>query len=455
MSRQYDFTEGNLLKQIMFFSGPIMAANLLQASYQFADSLWVGNLLGTKALGSVAISATLIFTVLSFVIGLNNAALTILSQQKGRNDEAGLARYLNAFVVTLSVIAVIMGVLGIVFAEHLLRLLGTPKQMMQDAALYLRINFLGILFLIGYNFISTVLRALGDSRTPLRFIGLAVILNIVLDPLFISGFGMGVAGAALATVLSQGLAFGYGVYHLVSKRLVPFPKIHVPAKQDVGLILNLGIPSGLQMAVISAGIAAIMSVVASFGEPVVAGFGAAQRLDALLMIPAQALGVAASSMAGQNIGAGNWLRIRQLAVYSVLYNFIIMMAIGLLIRFLAPYAIGLFLEPGVAADFGTGYLQTIGLFYPFLGINFVLNGIVRASGAMYQVLALNVISLWLLRYPFAAVFSGWYGSDGIAYGMGASFLASSLFAFGYYCWGGWRKKELFKRMKTAGEGKRE
>lgn len=441
--KQHNFTQGNILKQLIIFSGPIMLTNLLQTSYQFADSLWVGNLLGTNALGAVAVSSTIIFTVLSFVIGLNNAALTILSQQKGRDNEKELKKYLNAFVVILSLLSVTLGVLGFIFAEQFLQLLGTPESMMTAAKAYLQINFLGMLFLFGYNFISTVLRSLGDSKTPLRFVMIAVALNIVLDPLFIAGLHLGVKGAAYATVISQGVAFLYGIIFVLYRKLAPFSLPTLPTKQEVGLILNLGIPSGLQMAVISAGVAAIMSVVTGFGAGVVAGFSAAQRLDSLLMLPAHALGTSVSSMAGQNIGVRDWPRVKRIAKYGVLYNFSVMLIVGIIVVFFAEYGVRLFIQEEEAVQFGTKYLQIIALCYPFLGINFILNGIVRASGAMYQVLALNIISFWVLRYPLTAIFANLFGDTGIAIGMGGSFLVSSLIAFLYYRFGKWRKKELF------------
>lgn len=321
--KQYDFTQGSIAKQLFYFSGPILLANLLQTSYQFIDSLWVGNLLGATSLGAVAISGSILFVVLSFIIGINNAALTILSQQKGKQNERGLERYLNAFVVLLTLISVLLGVLGFVFAEQFLRLLGTPEVMLSDAITYLRINFFGIWFLFGYNFISTVLRSLGDSKTPLYFVTVAVGLNIVLDPLFISVLDWGIEGAAIATVLSQAVSFISGFTYVLWKKLAPFTMPTLPAKEEIKLILHLGIPSGLQMSVISAGSAAIMSVVTTHGESVVAGFGAAQRLDSLLMLPAHALSTSVASMAGQNIGMKNWKRIRQIAIYGVIYNFAI------------------------------------------------------------------------------------------------------------------------------------
>jgi len=444
MGKQQDFTEGNIWRQLIVFSSPIILTDLLQTSYQIVDSLWIGNLLGANALGAVAVSAALVFTVLSFVIGLNNATLAILSQQKGRGDREGLKNYLNAFVVILSVLVILLTIGGIIFSESLLRLLGTPESMLAGAKTYLQINFIGIIFLVGYNFISAVLRAVGDSRTPLRFVAIAVVLNIFLDPLFIAGFNLGIAGAAYATILSQGIAFIYGVIYVLRNRLVPFTLPKLPKLEEVKLILHVGIPSGLQMAVISAGIAAIMSVVTSFGEDVVGGFGAAQRIDSLIMLPAGALGTAVSSMTGQNIGVRNWRRVHTITRYALTFNLLVMFSVGLLVFLFAEFSVKLFIRDAGAVDFATTYLRTMAFFFPFLGINFVLNGVVRASGAMYQILILNIISFWVLRYPLTALFASWFGSQGIAYGMGTSFVISSAVSALYYLFGGWRRKKLFE-----------
>lgn len=447
---RHDFTRGDILRQLVAFSGPIMVANLLQTSYQFIDSLWIGNLLGAEALGAVAVSSVIIFVVLAFVIGMNNAALTILSQQRGRGDEAGLQRYLNAFVVLLFLAAVGLGTAGYLVAEPLLRLLGTPAAVLAEAVAYLRITFAGIVFLFGYNFMSTVLRALGDSRTPMRFVLLAVLLNLVLDPLLIATLDLGVSGAAYATVLAQGAAFAYGVVHVARRRLVPWQTPRWPAWTETRRILDLGVPGGLQMAVISAGSAAIMSVVTSFGGQVVGGFAAAQRLDALIMLPAQAIGVSVSSMAGQNIGHGDWDRVHRIARVAVRYNLAIMIATGAVVLLLAEWAVRLFVTEPDAVAFATTYLRIIALCYPFLGINFVLNGVVRASGAMYQVLALNFVSFWVLRYPLTALAARTFGETGIAVGIGASFVASSVVAYLYFRYGRWRDKRLFDEPADAG-----
>ncbi|MGM0901107.1 MAG: MATE family efflux transporter [Bacillota bacterium] len=442
---QHDFTNGSIVKQLFLFSTPIMLANLLQVSYQFIDSLWVGNLLGANALGAITVASTVVVTVLSFIIGINHATLTILSQQRGKGNDAGLKSYLNAFVVVLSVLSLLAGIVGFIFSESILLMLDTPSEMLADANAYLRINFIGILFLLGYNFISSVLRSLGDSKTPLTFVLVAVLLNSVLDPIFISVFDWGIEGAAYATVLSQGVSFLYGLIYTLRRKLVPFSLPRIPRREEVWLILKLGIPSGLQMMVIHAGVLAILSVVNTFGEDVVAGFGASQRIDSLITLPAMALGTAVNSMAGQNIGANRWDRVRQLAFYGAIYNLGIMLIMALIIFLLAEPLIGLFIRPGEAAVFGTDYLKIIAFFYPFIGLNFILNGIVRGSGAMYQVLVLNILSFWVLRYPLTYVCSLMIGSDGIAYGMGISFVISSLFSLGYFKYGKWKERKLFSK----------
>ena len=444
--KQQDFTKGNIWRQLITFSAPMLLTNLLQVSYQFIDSLWVGNLLGANALGAVAVSSVVLFTVLSFIIGVNNATLTILSQLKGRGDPDLLKSYMNAFTVILGGMALILGFAGFFFAEGILKLLGTPASMIQDAKSYLQINFLGILFLFGYNFIGTIFRALGNSKTPLRFVMLAVILNAVLDPIFIYVFKWGIEGAAYATIVAQGAAFLYGLFVSIHYKLIPFSIPKMPRKEEVSLILKQGIPSGLQMMVMSAGSAAIMTVITPFGNDVVAGFGAAQRLDSLIMLPASALGMAVNSMAGQNIAVNKMKRVRQITLYAVLLNLATMLVASVFIFIFASRGIGMFISDKGAHAFGTEYVKIIAFFFPFLGLNFVLNGVVRASGAMFQVLVLNIISFWVLRYPLTYFFAETMGEKGIAYGMGVSFVISSIFAYAYFQFGKWRKRELFEQQ---------
>ena len=443
-----DFTTGSIMKKMLLFSWPILFANLLQASYQLIDSLWVGNLIGAHALGAVSLSSVIIFTVLSFIIGINGATLTVLSQQKGAQDESGLKKSLNAFVIVLGSLSICLGIAGFYISPWLLTLLGTPAALFNMAQAYLQINFLGIIFLFGYNFIGTVLRALGDSKTPIRFVLIATILNAILDPIFIAVIGLGIHGAAYATVISQGVAFVYGIIHSLKGAKVPFTIPHKPEKSYLITVFKLGLPGGLQMMAISAGMMAIMSVVTSFGEDVVAGYGAAQRLDSLIMLPAMTLGSAVNSMAGQNIGADKWERVAQIAKDGIFLILTVTTLISTIIFWGAEYFIRLFVDHENTIRFGTLYLKTIAYFYPFLGINFVLNGVVRASGAMFQVLVLNFISFWILRFPFTYISANWFGELGIGIGMAASFVVSSIIATAYYKYGGWRSVTIFAKKSS-------
>ncbi|MCF6139296.1 MATE family efflux transporter [Pseudalkalibacillus berkeleyi] len=443
MAQQMDFTKGSVSKQMIFFSVPIFLTNILQTSFQFIDSVWVGNLLGSSALGAISISATLIFTILSFIIGVNSASLTVLSQKKGADDTQGLKESLNAFVFVLGILAVSLGLIGFFLSGWLLNLLGTPAEIYPLAKSYLQVNFLGILFLFGYNFIGTVLRALGDSKTPIRFVLMAVILNTILDPIFISWFDMGIVGAAYATIISQGFAFVYGLVYSVWKAGVPFVKPYVPPRFYFVTLFKLGVPAGLQMMAISGGIAAIMGIVAHYGADVVAGFGAAQRIDSIIMLPAFTLGSAVNSMAGQNIGIRAWDRVDAISRNGILMILGVSFAISTVAFLSAENLIQLFVDDIETIEFGATYLKTVAFFYPFLGINFVLNGIVRAAGAMVQVLILNLISFWVLRVPLTYLFAKWLGESGIAYGIGSSFIISSIIAYGYYKFGKWREIEIF------------
>ncbi len=446
-----DFTVGSIPRKLVLFSLPILLANLLQASMQLVNGLWVGNLLGSEAFAAVTVATTVLLVVLAFVLGMNNATLTIFAQLRGAGDARGINAYLGAFTILLVALSVVIGIAGYLCAERLLVLLNTPASIMDASTGYLRINFIGTLFLVGYNFVSTMLRAFGDSRTPLYFILLATVLAATLAPLFIAAFGLGVDGAAWAMVLAQGTAFLYSLAYL-AKRPGRYPLTpRLPGLREFRTIMELGIPSGVQMIVIYAGAAVILSLVNAYGDDVVAGFGAAQRLDSIILLPGVALGMAVNAMAAQNIGANQWQRVAQVTRAGVIFNAGIMLAIAGVLLVWAQPLIRLFIQDQGSVAFGVSYLRTIAVFYPFIGLNFIFNGVVRGSGAMFQVLALNIISLWVLRVPLAYGLTFLREEQGIALGIGISFLLSSLFSMAYYRWGGWREKELFREAAAPAE----
>lgn len=438
-----DFTRGPVYKQLYLFSLPILLANFLQMLLPLISSLWVGNLLGSAAFAAVTIGTTVTTVMLAFVIGMNNATLTIFAQLKGRNDQREIESHLGAFVALLLVLSLVTAASGYIFAEPLLVLLNAPDSILGIATEFLRINFLGIIFLVGHNFVGTVLRAFGDSKTQLRFVVVATVMNAVLTPVLIAGLGLGVAGAAYATALAHAAAFLYSLAWVARRSGDRSFRLQVPRLSQARLILRLGIPSGVQMIVIYAGMTAILSIVNSFGEGVVAGFGAAQRLDSVILLPAVALGTAVNAMAAQNIGVREWDRVSRITRAGVSYNLGVMLAIAALLVAFAGPLVRVFIQDAESVAFGESYLRTIALFYPFIGLNFIFNGTVRGAGAMFQVLMLNFVSLWVLRVPLTYFATSYYGESGIALGMGVSFLISFLVSGAYYVWGGWRSEELF------------
>lgn len=442
--KRTDFTEGSIPKKLALFSFPILLTNLLQGSMQFINSLWVGNLLGSSAFGAVTVATTVIMVVLALVLGINNATLTIFAQLKARDDGKGIGSYLSAFVLVLTLLSLVISVAGLAFTAPLLRLMQTPDAILNDAKVYLQINFAGTLLLVGYNFIGTALRAFGDSKTPLYFVLLATVLVAVLDPLFIAGFGLEVAGAAYANVLAQSIAFVYSLLYLYRRFKTQVPSFQRPTLTEIKIILRLGVPSGIQMVVIYAGITVILSLVNSLGESAVAGFGAAQRLDSIILLPAVALSTAVNAMAAQTSGLKKWQRVTQISKVGVAYNMSVMLAIATVLFIWAEPLVKLFVHDPGSVSFGTSYLKTIAFFYPFIGLNFIFNGVVRGAGAMFHVLVLNIISLWLLRVPLAYWATATFGDRGVALGIGLSFFVSSLFSMAYYRWGGWRRRKLFE-----------
>src|SRR5690625_889881 len=383
------------------FAFPIVLTSLLQLSMQLINGLWVGNLLGSAAFGAVTIGTILLTVVLAFVMGVNQATLTIFAQLRGQGDSKAIRGYLSAFVVILTLLSVTISLAGYLSVDYLLAFLNTPSTILHEARLYVQINFAGTLLLIGYNFVSTVLRAFGDSKTPLYFALLATVLTTVLSPLFSAVFQWGISGAALALVLAQAAVFLYSLFHLAHKYPGQRFRVRIPRWMETKTILRLGIPSGAQMIVIHAGITVILALVNSLGPDAVAGFGAAQRLDNIILLPAVAIGTAVVTMAAQNIGAGQWSRVVQITRIALAYNITIMLALATLLYIWAEPLVGLFIQDEASVFFGTRYLKTIAFFYPFIGLNFVFNSVVRSAGAMFQVLALNIISLWVLRVPLA------------------------------------------------------
>jgi putative MATE family efflux protein len=316
----------------------------------------------------------------------------------------------------------------------------------------MRIIFLALPFMGGLFFLMAVLRGAGDSRTPFVYLFMSVVLDIALNPLLIFGWGpvprLGIAGSAIATLIAQALSFFALVIHLY--RTKHFLCIHHDElrlfRVDWSLVRTLvskGIPMGLHLFVVSSSMVALTSLVNRFGSMETAAFNAAMQLWNYVQMPALATGAAASSMAAQNVGAGKWDRVGKVAAVGVAFNFLIGGSLITIIYVLDRHALGLFLPANGAALNISAHLNGIVLWsFALFGTSIVLFGVVRATGAVMPPLIILVISLWLLRVPFAYAMQGRWQADAIWWSFPVSSTTSMLMAIAYYRFGGWRKARM-------------
>ena len=228
-----DFTSGSIPKHLIQFSVPLFLGNLLQTLYNTVDTIWVGKFLGPNALGAVSVSFPIIFVLVSLVTGITMATTVLVGQYKGADDEDMVSKTIDTSMFLITVAGIVMSIVGVVLHKQILSLMNTPDELFEMASGYLNITFLGLVFVFGYNTISSILRGLGDSRTPLLFLFYTTVINIILDPIFIFGLGpipsMGINGAALATVLAQAVSF---IFNKVSKQTEHLISVKINIKFD-------------------------------------------------------------------------------------------------------------------------------------------------------------------------------------------------------------------------------
>ncbi len=457
-----DFTQGNIPRHLILFSLPMLAGNLLQTFYNTVDSIWVGRFLGAEALGAVSVGFPVLFILISFVFGLGMGANIMVAQYLGaRKDEEVRKTVVNALVL-LTLLGIILAIVGIKLHLAILEAIRTPETIKQLASQYLTIIFWGLPFLFLYNAISSILRGMGDAKTPLYLLIYATIINIVLDPLMILGIGpfppLGVAGAALATTIAQGISGVIGLFVLFKLNIIP---LHIKSNwwdwPIITTMFRLGMPAGVQQSIVSLGILAMTSLVNLFGEKVVAAYGAATRIDQFSFLPAMTISVAISSVAGQNLGFGDYQRSREVFRWGTIIAFCFALPIATLVFFKAENLIRIFITEEKVIAIGKEYLQIAAFSYIPFSLMFAINGFLRGAGDTVQTMINTLISLWLIRLPFSWLLSIYFqlGAKGIWIGMAIGPVAGFLVALAYYRSGRWENKILVKREIPAQEGKEE
>lgn len=459
MSSKFSLTEGSIPRALFTFSLPILFGNVLQSVNGSVNAIWVGRFLGEAALAAVGNSNVVMFLLFGVMFGFSMASTIMVAQCVGAKNDAEAKRVIGTSAVFFLGLSLAMSLLGFALTKLLVAWLGTPADALPLALTYMRIIFLALPFMGGLFFVMAVLRGAGDSRTPFVYLFMSVVLDIALNPLLIFGWGpiprLGIAGSAIATLIAQALSFFALVTHLY--RTKHFLCIH---RHELGLfkvdwsvvrlLVSKGLPMGLQMFVISSSMVALTSLVNRFGSQETAAFNASIQLWNYVQMPALAIGAAASSMAAQNVGAGNWHRVGKVAATGVLFNFLMGGSLIAIILLLNKHALGLFLPANGAALGIAAHLNVIVVWsFALFGTSIVLFGVVRATGAVMPPLIMLIISLWLIRVPFAYSMLDRWQADAIWWSFPLSSLTSVLMSVTYYRFGNWRKARMRVASRSA------
>jgi putative MATE family efflux protein len=454
-----DFTEGNIARQVIDFSLPIMLGNVLMSIYGIINMIWVGRLLGHTAVAAVAASLPIILLMPAFLIGLGMATNVLIAQAFGRKDTALLRKILANSFFTSTLVCLAVSLTALLLRRQLLAFVETPKEIEAMALSYLTIMMASLIFQFFINWMNGMLRGLGDAKTVLKILVMLTFFNITFVPLLIIGFGpippLGVAGAAWGSALAAVVTGIIGYIYLLQYN--PFVNLRT---WDYSLdwhiirqVFVIGIPASLQMLVVSLAGVFILVLVNRHGATVTAAFGIGMQIDMLASIPFMSIGMAATSIAGQNMGAQRLDRVFETLRISVFFA----LGIALLcttVLFFFPQQVGaLFLkasaENAAVLDVVRGYYRWMAFIFPCFAIIFVIQGVLRSAGDTVALLVLSFLAMFVIRIPLAYFLSGPMDlrEDGIWIAM----LTSSTLAVGlnwlYYKGGRWKKKRILGDRK--------
>lgn len=441
-----DLTTGSVPRHLLAFSLPMLAGSALQTAYSFVNAVWVGKFLGKSALAAVTVSFPVIFVLIAIGMGLTLATNIMISQNYGAKDMPAVRRVVVSSTMMMAVLSLVLLVAGEVFAPTVLRLIGTPPDILPVASRYLQIMLLTLPLGFGLFLIRSMLQGIGNSTTPLYFLAASVLMTAALDPLLMFGWlgfpKLGLNGTAWASVTSQGLALIslVAVTRAYKSPVAPTLNIKEFDWATLSRTLRIGLPSAVQQALISFNMVAMITLVNSFGEDATAAFGAASRIDQVAFLPAMTFSMAIATLAGQNIGAGKYDRIRAIFGWGCLLSGSFTAVASILAVTLPRVLLRAFTDEPVLIDLGAHYLRIVGACYLFFGFMFVSHGIINGSGRTIVTASITIISLWVLRVPLAYwLVSRGAGITGIWYAVGMSFGLSMLGSFAYYFSGRWRK----------------
>lgn len=392
-------TEGSIWKKILIFSIPLILGNFLQQMYNTVDSIIVGNYIGSNALAAVGSSTPLIALLIAFSMGASAGAGVVVSQFLGAGDKRGVRLSVHTALAISIVLGLVLSVAGMVFSPQILEWMRTPEEVMRESLIYLRIYSAGLIFSVVYNMATGILNAVGDSKRPLYYLAIASFSNIFLDLLFIEVMNMGVAGAAIATNISQFIAC-----ILILIFLVRVPEIYRVEPKKIKIqkvmaarIIKIGLPTGIQNMVISFSNVLVQSTVNSFGAKAMAGFGAYLKIDGFNILPVMSFSMAMTTFTGQNFGAKKMERVKKGMVVTVVMGLIYTAVLGALLLIFDESVIGFFTKDREVISYGVLAMKYFCPFYFLLSFLQTLAGAVRGTGRTVPPMVILLIAFCIFR----------------------------------------------------------
>ncbi len=444
MKRKYiDFTTGNIGKPLIAFSIPLFLGNILQQLYSITDAMIVGNLLGPEALAAIGATSPITNLSISLAIGVTLGVSVTVSQFFGANDNDNVRLTISTGYIFFLFFGIAIMILGISLTPAILRLISTPSEILQDAIAYLRITFCGTVFLIGYNVTNSMFRGFGNSKMPLILLALSTVMNIFLDYILIRFAGMGVDGAALATITSQAIAFilaftmfqkNYGDFRLRIRNTRLF------SRKILADSLRIGIPSGLKGSTYWLGFVFITSVINRFGTATIAAYSIAAKIDSLLQTPIISLQNGLSTFVGQNAGANKPERIKNGVRTSMSFGMAFAVFMTVAVFCFAHPILSLFTDDPEVIAIGTDYLRITSIFYIIYALQEVVQGVAVGVGNTLILLCSTIVAMWVIRVPLVYLAADMFGAEGIWWCLPSGWFVAAAFANGYYLSGKWRER---------------
>jgi putative MATE family efflux protein len=454
---QRDLTQGPITSTLIVFSLPVLGGNVLQSLNGSVNQFWVSHSLGVTAITAIGNANIIMMLLLGSIFGVAMAANILIAQAVGGGAMPMVKKVMGTAVVFFVALAAAVAVVGYFLAPYVLHLMGTPEDSKAEAIVYLRIVFLSMPFMSGFVFLQMAQRGAGDSRTPFYFLLLAIVLDIILNPLLILGVGpfprMAIAGSAMSTFIGQGVSLACLVAWLYLRRspLALRPSEFHHLKPDLAILNALvtrGLPMGMNMLVISSGAVVMIGMVNAYGAITAAAYTAATQVWTYLQMPSMALGAAVSSMVAQNIGAGRWDRVGRIAWSAMIIGLVVSAVIALVIVALGDLTLHIFLPAGSEALPVAHHINQIVIWsWVVMSITFIISGVMRATGAVIAPLVILIVSMWLVRLPLAHLMEPRFGPEAIWWSFPVSTAISSGLTLALYLHGGWRRSRLVRSQQ--------